>query len=183
MSNNAAWSGTAWPTAELDRITRLHVLAAGLRGVAVRETVLEAPFERAWSAITDFERSVPAADDDVRRVRIVARAGDPATGEQLRFYTRQTARLLWIPAVIDVTLWPGWCWMVTRPHAYVVGMAAEPDGEQTRFAVLEGLAFPAPRWLRRPLQPLLAASRWRHRRHVPRDLAGFARFVEDELGD
>jgi hypothetical protein len=181
MSNAAPRSG-GWPAAQLDRIARLHVLAEGLRGVVVRETLLDRPFDGAWGAITDFERSVPAADDDVARLRIMARAGDPAAGERLRFSTRQTARALWLPAIIDVSLQPGWCWMVTRPHAYVVGMAAEPVGERTRFAILEGLAIPAPRWLRPLLRPLLATSRWRHRRHLPRDLAGFARFVEDELG-
>jgi hypothetical protein len=176
-----SWPDEQWPTAELGRIARLRTLSAGLSGTVVQETVLDAPLEEAWRAITDFERSVPAADADVARLRIVRRTGDPETGEQLRFVTRQTARMLWLPAVIDVDLSPGWCWMVTRPQLYVVGMAAEPAGDRTRFAHLEGLAVSTPSWLGTLLRPLLAASRWYHRRHIPHDLVGFKRFVNAEL--
>lgn len=175
------WPVDAWPTAELDRIARLRLLSAGLPGTVIEETVLDMPFAEAWGAITDFERSVPAADSDVARLHITRRRGDPATGERLRFVSWQTARVLWLPAVLDVDLSPGWCWMVTRPQLYVVGMAAEPDGDQTRFAHLEGLAVNAPRWARPLLRPVLAGSRWRHRRHIPHDLIGFERFIAAEI--
>lgn len=170
-----------WPSAHLDRITRLQVLAAGLPGTVVRETWLDAPFDATWSILTDFERSVPAFDEDVARLRIVRRTGQPGQGEKLRFVTRQTARVLWIPAVVDVDLSPGWCWMVSRPQAYVVGMAAEPHGDGTRLAHLEGLAFTGPGWFRFLTRPLLTASSWRHRRHIPHDLGGMERLVHDRL--
>lgn len=170
-----------WPQAELDRIAHLRVLAAGLPGVVVEETVLDVPFPLAWHHLTDFERSVPFFDEDVRRLHIVQRSGDPERGERFRFASRQTGRALWIPARIDVTLSPGWCWMVSRPQAYVVGMAAEPDGERTRLAHLEGLAIAGPGWLRALARPILAVSRWRHRRHVPKDLAGMHNFIQKEL--
>lgn len=168
---------SGWPTATLDRIARLEVLAAALPGVAIAETELDAPFEQVWQMLTDFERAVPAFDADVARCRVVERRGDPGGTEKLRLVSYQSARVLWLPAVFDVDLSPGWCWMVSRPQAYVVGMAAEPDGERTRFAHLEGLAIKMPWRFRAVLRPLLAGSRWRHQRHVRRDLAGMRRLV------
>jgi hypothetical protein len=64
--------------------------------------------------------------------------------------------------------------MATRPQAYLVGMAAEPDGDRTRFAHLEGFGFHAPRPLQSLLRPVLALSGWRHRRHVAHDVAAIA---------
>ena len=171
---------STWPAARLDRIARLRVLAAGLPGTAVLETVFDAPFDQVWSCLTDFERSVPAFDADVARLRIVERRGDPGRGETLRIATRQTGRVLWLPAVLDVDLAPGWCWMVTRPQLYVVGMAAEPEGDRTRFAHLEGVALAAPRPLRPLLRPLLGISRRRHQHHLPRDIAGMRRLIAVE---
>lgn len=164
-----------WPSARLDRIARLRVLAAGLPGAAVVEAHLDAPFDRFWGWLSDLERSVPTFDDDVSRLRVVRRVDDPLGGERLRIRTGNTAAALWIPAILDVHLAPGWCWMASRPQLYVVGMAAEPDGAGTRFALLEGLAFDLPRPLVPLARPLLAASRWRHRRHVPRDVAAIRR--------
>lgn len=165
------------PSASLDRIARLRVLSAGLPGSAVVETVLDAPFDEAWAWVADLERSVPAFDSDVARLRVVRREPHPIGGERLRIRTRYTAVALWIPAVIDVHLALGWCWMVSRPQVYVVGMAAEPDGDRTRFAHLEGLAFNIPRRLQPLLRPVLAVSSWRHLRHIPHDMAGIARQV------
>jgi hypothetical protein len=166
-----------WPDAGLDRIARLRVLAAGLPGAAVVEARLDAPFDRVWGWVSDLERSVPSFDAGVRSLRVVRRepAGD---GERLRI--RSTAAALWLPVTFDVDLAPGWCWMASRPQAYVVGMAAEPDGDGTRYAHLEAVAFAAPRAVRPLLAPLLAASRARHRRHVSRDVAGIRRGVEGD---
>ena len=173
-----------FPEARLDRIARLRVLAAGLPGTVVVETVLDAPFDRAWAWLSDLERSVPAFDRDVADLRVVRRrpASDDGTGsgtraERLRIHTRSTGRMLWVPGVLDVDLAPGWCWMASRPQIYIVGMAAAPDGDRTRFAHLEGFGFRAQGPVRRLLGPLLALSRWRHRRHIPHDVAAIARLV------
>jgi hypothetical protein len=165
----------AWPSARLDRIARLRVLAAGLPGATVVETEVDAPFDRVWRWLSDLEHSVPTFDEDVSRLRVVRRVDDPLGGERLRIRTNSTAAGLWIPAILDVHLASGWCWMASRPQLYVVGMAAEPGGDRTRFALLEGLAFDLPRPVKSLARPLLAASRWRHRRHIPRDLAAIRR--------
>jgi hypothetical protein len=172
----------AWPAAGLDPIARLRVLSAALPGTVVHEDVFDAPFDRVWARVTDFEQSVPAFDVDVARVRILDRRAEPGGGESLRIVSHQTARALWLPARLDIDLAAGWCWMVSRPQLYVIGMAAEPvpgpGGERTHFAHMEGVAVPAPAPLRPLLQPVLAVSRWRHRRHVPRDVAGIRRLAE-----
>lgn len=169
----------AWPIARLDRIARLRVMAAGLPGTTVVETRIDRPFDEVWAWVSDLEVSVPTFDGDVKSLRI-ERGGDPdVVFQDLRIRTSSTAAVLWIPLVHDVKLARGWCWMASRPQIYVVGMAAEPDGDDaTRFALLEGLGFAFPRPLRLLLWPILAASRWRHRRHIPHDLAGIRRALE-----
>jgi len=157
-----------WPTAELDRIARLRVLAAGLPGVALRERTINTPFDRVWAFVSDFERSVPAFDADVASLQIRQRDGD-----RLRIVARGSWRLLRAPLAFDVDVRLGWCLMVSRPRFYVVAMAAEPDGDRTRFGHLEGIVGDT-----RYLRPFLALSRVRHRRHVAHDLDG----IERELG-
>jgi len=166
------------PAARLDRIARLHVLAAGLPGVAVHETTFDAPFAQVWGWLSDLERSVPAFDSDVASLVVLRRAPGHDGGERLLIRSRSGPTWLWLPAVFDVDLAPGWCWMASRPQTYVVGMAAEPDGDRTRFGHLEGLAFSVSRPWAVPLVPVLALSAWRHRRHIPRDVAAMARHVE-----
>lgn len=151
----------AWPMAELDGIARLRALAAGLPGTAVQERLIDAPFDTVWGFVTDLETSVPEFDRDVARIRIVR-----AAGEHLRIHAWSPGVPLPLP--FDVTLRPGWCWMVSDPQIYVVGMAAIPERDRTRFAHLEGLVG-------RFLTPVLPVSRWRHRRHVARDLDGIER--------
>ena len=168
---------TTWPTASLDRIARLRVLSAGLPGTAVEETEFDLPFDEVWSRLTDLERAVPEFDGDVRRLRVLDRRADP-DGETLRIVSYQSGRVLWLRTVLDVELAPGWCWMVSRPQAYVVGMAAEPVGpDRTRLAILEGVAFDLPRPLHPLLRPIYAVSRWRHRRHIPHDTAGMHTYL------
>ena len=167
------------PVATLGRIDRLRVLAAALPGVDVQERVIDAPFDRVWGWVSDLERSVPQFDADVAKLRVLERRG-PAGDERLRIRAAGPAKLLWLPWTFDVDLRPGWCWMVSTPQSYLVGMAAEPVGEQTRFAHLEGIAFKGPRAVQAALGPLYAVSRWRHTRHLPHDLANIARLLADE---
>jgi hypothetical protein len=154
----------AWPAARLDPIGKLRALEASLPGVAMRERVIDAPFDDVWGFVSDLETSVPEFERDVARLRVVRAAGD-----QLRVHSWSPG--VPVPLAFDVTLRPGWCWMVSTPRLYVVGMAAVPAGERgerTRFGHLEGFVTGG---------PLLRLSRWRHRRHVPRDLDGIERGV------
>lgn len=154
-----------WPVATLDPVALLRALAAGLDGVAIEERRLDARFEDVWSFISDLERSIPTFDRTVASIRILE-----TRGEKLRVRAGSTRHHGFVPLTFDVDLRPGWCWMVSRPQLYVVGMAAVPDGSGTRFAHMEGLAIP---WA--PLRPLLQRVARRQARHVRSDLNGIER--------
>lgn len=154
-----------WPTAVLGPLGRARALAAGLPGTALQEGVIDAPFDRVWGFVADLERSVPAFDAVVARLRVVER-----DGTRLRIHTRSSWRMAGLPLGFDVDLEDGWCWMVARPRIYVVAMAAEPDPDdpgRTRYAHVEGITV-RPRLLAR-------ATRVRSRRHVASDVAGIER--------
>lgn len=154
-----------WPVATLDPVGRLRALAAGLDGVAIEERRLDAPFDDVWGFISDLEHSVPTFDRTVASVRILE-----TRGEKLRIRAGSTRHHGYVPLTFDVDLRPGWCWMVSRPQLYVVGMAAVPDGSGTRFAHMEGLTLP---WT--PLRPLLHRFARRQAGHVRSDLDGIER--------
>lgn len=165
---DAAATGTTWPTATLSPAARLRALAAGLPGVVVEQRELEAPVAQVWAFIADLPRSVPTFDESVASLEIVSREGTRLTVR---------ARSGWgigrVPLVFDVDLEPGWCWMVSRPRLYVVGMAAEPhpdDDGRTVFTHLEGVPFGG-----RVLGPAARATRRGRRRHVSSDLDGIER--------
>ena len=150
---------TDWPTAQLDPIRQLRVLAGVLPGVGLVERVLETPYERVWSFLADLERSVPAFDPMVRSLRVLAR-----DGEQLTVATQMPH--LPFPLRFQVELRDGWCLMRSRP--YLVGMAAVPlPGDRTHYAHLEGLPVRGLPVLR-PLRPLF-------RRVVTGDINGISR--------
>jgi hypothetical protein len=157
-----------WPTAELDRIGRLRVLSRALRGVVVEERMIAAPFDVVWGFVSDLPNAVPQFDRDVGAIEILERDGD-----RLKITSRPP--LVPLRVKFDVELTEGWCWMVSRPQMYVVGMAAVAEGEHTRFALLEGVALSGPDRLQQLFRPVNAVSRWRHRRHLPRDVDGIER--------
>lgn len=152
---------TAWPTARMDPLGRLRALGAGLPGVVMQERLIDAPFRDVWGFVSDLETSVPEFDREVSRVRIVR-----ADGERLRIHT--WAAGVPVPLPFDVTVRDQMLWMVSSPRFYVVGMAAIPDGQRTRFGHLEGFAKGA---------RLSRLVRQRQRRHVLRDLDGIERGV------
>jgi hypothetical protein len=119
-----------WPTAQLNPVRQLRVLAEVLPGVGLVERVLDAPYERVWSFLADLEHSVPAFDPMVRSLRVLSRQGS-----RLVVVTRTS--FLPLSSRFEVELHDGWCLM--RSRTYLVGMAAEPLGDQTRYAHLEGL--------------------------------------------
>ncbi len=143
---------TDWPTARLDPIRQMLVLAKVLPAVGVVERVLDASYDRVWSFMQDLEHSVPAFDPMVGSLRILSREGErlivsartSGTPFNLRFQTE---------------LRDGWCLM--RSRMYVVGMAAMPLGDRTRYVHLGATPL-------RALRPLL-------RRVVRADVDGIAR--------
>jgi hypothetical protein len=147
-----------WPTARLDPVRQLRVLAGVLPGVGLVEGVLDAPFEQVWSWLADLERSVPAFDPMVGSLRVLSREG-----ERLTVATRMP--LLPLRMRFQVDLREGWCLM--RSRAYLVGMAAVAQGEQTRYAHMEGLPWRG--------GPLLRLLRPLFRRVVGGDVRGIVR--------
>jgi hypothetical protein len=157
----------AWPVASLDPVARLRALAAGLPGVSLEERQLASPLPQVWDFISDLERSIPSFDRSVASIRVLER-----NDTHLRIQAQSTWRSAFRPMRFEVDLEPQWCWMVSRPTLYVVGMAAVSRGDGTLFGHLEGFSIP---W--RPLRPLLRLSRLKHRRHIHSDLDGIERAV------
>jgi hypothetical protein len=162
---------SSWPVAHLDPVGRLRILAAGLPGAVVDQRTIDAPFERVWGFFSDMEASLPRFDQAVGSFQIVKRAGS-------RLVARARTPRLHVPVTFDVDLEPGWCWMTARPSAYIVGFAAQPDGDRTRFAHLEAYTLPGPPGLRALVRPLLLASRRHLTTHVRGDVDG----IEMALG-
>ena len=155
----------AWPTARLDPVARLRVLAAGLPGCVLTERLVRTSVEDLWGYLADLEH-VGAYDQFVGRVRIHDRrpaADDPAV-EELAITAHVPS---WGPGLpMAVRLEPGLCLMHGWRRLYLVGMAVADagDGTHVRHAHLEGVPLPGARLLR----PLL-------RRHVARDVVGIDR--------
>ncbi|MEY2448415.1 MAG: hypothetical protein QOH79_1891 [Acidimicrobiaceae bacterium] len=152
-----------WPTVELGNVRRMRVLGRTVPNARMAESIVDAPFDRVWEWFSDLERSVPAFDGQVRRLHIRRRDGD-----RLRITSWQGRGGL-LPMRFDVLLErDGWCLMTAPARFYVVGMCAEPVGEeQTHVAVLEAM----PRRVGRVAMPFV-------RRHV----AGDAQRIGDVLG-
>jgi hypothetical protein len=149
-----------WPTARLDPVRQLQILAEVLPGVGLVERLLDVPFERVWSLLADLERSVPAFDPMVGSLRILSRDGERLT---------VAARMPLLPVTLrfEVELREGWCLM--RSRSYLVGMAAVPVGAQTRYAHLEGVPWRG--------GPLLRLLRPLFRRIVGGDIRGIVRVL------
>jgi hypothetical protein len=135
----------------VNRIDELRVLARALPGLVLHETMIDAPYERAWPLVADFEHSVPAADRTVRSFRFRHRRDN-------RFAALVNGLL-----PIEGLLEEGLGLMQGRGRSYLVGIAAEPTADgRTRLALMEGVP-------RRLLGRLI-----RRHRHVRSDLRGFA---------
>jgi hypothetical protein len=149
---------SGWPTAQLSPVRQLRVLAEVLPGVGLVERVLDAPYERVWSFLADLEHSVPAFDPMVRSLRV-------RSHQDSRLVVVTRTSLPPLSSRFEVELRDGWCLM--RSRTYLVGMAAEPLGEQTRYAHLEGLPYHHP--------PALRLLRPVFRRVVNGDIRGIVR--------
>jgi len=124
------------------------VLAAAVAG-GFAEVVLEVPYTRAWAWLSDLERSVPAFDTQVDRLRIRSRRPDSDGTGELISLTATNHRL---PVPFTARLEDGWCLMQARARAFIVVMAAVAEGpERTRYAHLEAVPLPGGRFLQRRL--------------------------------
>ncbi|MCU7824602.1 hypothetical protein [Kitasatospora sp. DSM 101779] len=145
------------PTAPLDPVRRLHVMAAGIRGARVTEGVVDAPFDRVWSVMGDLEGEFGRFQPDMRSVRVLHRDGDRLAALARSRYGMR--------ARFDGVIRPGWCWLQSR--FLVVGMAAVADGTgATRVALTGGVRVPGraalvPLGTRR--EPRLALARLQQR--------------------
>lgn len=151
-----------WPTVELNNVQRMRVLGEVVPNATIDEAIVDAPFERVWSWFSDIERSVSAFDGQVRRVRIRHRAGDEI---EMTAWSGPGALM---PLRFDVLLEPdGWCLMIGQARLYVVGMCAEPVGDdQTHVALLEAV----PRRVGRYVESYM-------RRHVHGDVRRIGRVL------
>ena len=152
-----------WPSARLDPVRRLRVLAASLPGCALVEQVLDAPFELVWGFLSNLEQSVPEFDTEVARLVVHERHDEP--GQKRLSATAWSKE--WLPGLpLDIVLEEGFCWMTAPRRIFVVGMAAVAQGPRTGYAHMEGTALRLP--------GLASVVARRQRRQVARDIAGIA---------
>jgi len=152
----------AWPTATLDGVRRLRVLAAVLPGVHLEERAVELPFERVWRILTDLERNVPRFDRNVASLRVTQRDAN-----RLRIIARTPAGLA-LPFRVEIE--EGFMWMQAPARSYVVGIGAGAINDRhTRYAHLEGIPHRVGE---------LASARTL--RHVNEDIEGMARLLASQ---
>lgn len=142
MNDAGRASADGWPRAGLDPVRRLRVMAAALGVAMYAEDRVEAPFDAVWATVSDLPGELPHLVPTIREFTMSS--DDPAQvfgwaegpfGHRARF---------------EVVLRSGWCLM--QGELVVGGMAAVPEGDGTRLAVLGGLRrtpfVPAQRALR-----------------------------------
>jgi hypothetical protein len=122
-----------WPATEPDAITRLHALAAAVKGASVTEGRIAAPFERVWAHIGDLEGGFGDFEPDMKRLKVIHSEDDRVEALAVsRFGLRARLR---------GTVRPGWCWLQSR--FLVIGVAAVPEGpDRTRVALTGGVRVP-----------------------------------------
>lgn len=121
-----------WPTADLDPIRRLQIVAAGFTRPAHAERHFDAPVDRVWAVVSDLENELPQVIPGLRAFTV-----RDAEGERL---SAVATSVLGHRERFSVVLRPGWCLMQSRLLAS--GMAAVTAGEGTRFAYFSALRFP-----------------------------------------
>jgi hypothetical protein len=122
-----------WPTVEVDQITRLRALAAGVSGATVTERVVEADIAVVWALLSDFEGAFGLIEPDMRQVRVTVRDGDRVELD---------ARSRWgFRAHLVGMHRPGWFWAQSRFLLIGIAAVANPDG-RTRVALTGGVRVP-----------------------------------------
>ncbi|KAK1179554.1 hypothetical protein B7755_016220 [Streptomyces sp. NBS 14/10] len=116
----------------VDAVTRLRLMAAGLHTTLYAEERLELPYDKVWAVASDLAGELPHLVPLLREFRV-----QPGDADRKRALA---VGPLGCRSAFDVRLAPGWCLMQSR--LVVGGMAAVPEGDGTRFAML-GAARPA----------------------------------------
>lgn len=129
----AADSG--WPTAELDPVRRLKVIASASRHPTYAERYFEVPLDQLWSVVSDLERELPHIVPGLRSFTLTDGDGDRLQGRAVSSLGHRER--------FEVVLRPGWCLMQSR--ILTGGMAAVADGTGSRFAFFSSLRFPGGR--------------------------------------
>lgn len=120
-------------TYEVDQVGRLRIMAAGIPGAKVVESVLPAPVEAVWAVMSDLEGEFGRFQPDMRSVRVLR-----VTGDRVEALARSKYGLR---AHFRGVLRPGWCWLQSR--FLIIGMAAAPEhGGGTRVALTGGVRVP-----------------------------------------
>ncbi|GAB3840238.1 hypothetical protein ACFPIJ_33945 [Dactylosporangium cerinum] len=149
---------STWPTARLDAVQRLRVLSETLRAPLYAEAHFAEPPADVWSVAGDLPRHLPQW---IRTMRSFEFVDGTAVPRRAVAVSRLGHR-----AVFEVALEPGWCVMQSP---YVIGgMAAAPDGDGTRFAVLGGVRGRLRRTRRLLFVPLAGSSARRMLDHLAR---------------
>jgi hypothetical protein len=105
-----------WPSAEIDPVRRLRIMAAATPGCVLLERVIPAPMDAVWAVAADLEHELPRYQPHVRTLRVT-----PGEGDRLEALALGRAGLR---ARFDAVLRPGWCWMQSRHITF--GLAAAP---------------------------------------------------------
>lgn len=116
----------------VDAVTRLRLMAVGLHTTLYAEERLELPYDEVWEVASDLAGELPHLVPLLREFRV-----PPGDADRKRALA---VGPLGFRSVFEVRLAPGWCLMQSR--LVVGGMAAVPEGDGTRFAML-GAARPA----------------------------------------
>lgn len=118
-----------WPTADLDPLRRLRVLASAAASPAYAERHFDVPFDTLWSVVSDLERELPHLLPEVRSFTLTSAPGGGDGGR----LTGEAAGALGRRERFEVVLRPGWCLLQSK--ALVSGVAAVPDGTGCTVAV------------------------------------------------
>lgn len=119
------------PSVDLGPLRRIRVMAAALRSPAVAEHHFDAPPAEVWGVASDLAGELPHLLPGLRTFTV-----EEADGERLRAVA---VSALGHRERFEVVLRPGWCLMQSR--LLVGAMAAEAEGDGTRFAYLSGYRF------------------------------------------
>ncbi|WEO94229.1 hypothetical protein A6P39_009490 [Streptomyces sp. FXJ1.172] len=123
---------SSWPTADLDMVRRLKVMASAAKHPVYTERRFDEPFDQVWSTASDLEHELPLIVGALRSFTLTQAPGEHLSG--------LAVGALGYRERFDVVLRPGWCLMQGR--VLTSGMAAAADGDGCRFAFFTSLRLP-----------------------------------------
>ncbi|MFF7992108.1 hypothetical protein ACFZDG_20215 [Kitasatospora xanthocidica] len=132
-----------WPTVELDPVRRLRVMAAAAPGRPLfAERRLAAGFDEVWPVASDLSGELPGLISGLRSFEVGPPGGGGAGGGGADGGRLEglAVSVLGHRERFEILLRSGWCLMQSR--VLLGGMAAVPDGDGTRFALLAAVRVP-----------------------------------------